>query len=71
MKYLNGLRRSTRFKKEIGKKTGLRKVVYEWNKLSRTVVEANSIEKLIWRLDGLMGGEGRWQLTSYKQRCHL
>ena len=49
-----------RFRKDIGKNWFTNRVVDQWNKLSKYVVDANSIESFKWRLDKFMDGEGSW-----------
>lgn len=49
-----------RFHEETGKNWFMNRVMDEWNKLSRYVVKANTIENLQLKLDVFMNGKGLW-----------
>ena len=49
-----------KFRKEIGRNWFTNRVVDEWNKLSRQILEADTINTFKRRLDRYMDGEGRW-----------
>lgn len=48
------------FRKKIGKNWYTKRLVEEWNKLSRHVIEANTTESLIRRLDAFMDVKEIW-----------
>ena len=49
-----------RYRKEIGKNWFTNRVVNEWNRLSRQVVSANTIDCFKKRLDRFMDNDDRW-----------